>query len=195
MSIAHPDSARTSLETTAQKAVYQQAIDDFSITNLLAQLQNFSSPEFVSQPIAESESELIASLLVEQLANNLGSQLVAAYLKAIRRGNQEVLPEPISLQYPQSTELPADFPTSASCPRFMDGDYLRLHSIPIDGEAQTETDVGRCIGRYFAYAPHHCQWMWKYVVWLDRDSISASWCSATTAWEDELELVTQRELA
>jgi hypothetical protein len=93
MSIAHPDSARTSLETTAQKAVYQQAIADFSITNLLAQLQNFSSPEFDSQPIAESESELIAALLVEQLANNLGSQLVAAYLKAIRRGNQEVLPE------------------------------------------------------------------------------------------------------
>jgi hypothetical protein len=37
--------------------------------------------------------------------------------------------------------------------------------------------------------------MWKYVVWLDRDSLSASWCSATTAWEDELELVTHRELA
>jgi hypothetical protein len=109
MSIAHPDSARTSLEITAQKAVYQQAIDDFSVTNLLAQLQNFSSPEFVSQPIAESESELIAALLIEQLANNLGSQLVAAYLKAIRRGNQEILSESISLQYPQSTELPADF--------------------------------------------------------------------------------------
>jgi hypothetical protein len=77
----------------------------------------------------------------------------------------------------------------------MDGDYLRLRSIPIDGEAQTETDVGRCLGRYFAYAPHHCHWMWKYVVWLNRDSLSASWCSATTAWEDELELVTQRELA
>ncbi len=193
MSIAHPDPASTPLETTTQKVAYHQALHDFALTDLLAQLQSFSNPEFDSQPISEPESELIAALLVEHLANSLNSQLVAAYLKAIRQGNQEVIPEPIGMEYPECTDLPANFPTTASSPRFIYGDYLRMCPVPIDGQTEIETDTGRCIGRYYAYAPHHCQWMWKYVIWLDKDSLSAAWCVATTTWEDELQPVTQEE--
>ncbi len=189
-----PDSpSQVSLETTIQKAVYEQALHDFALTDLLTHLQSFSSPEFDTQPLTEPESELIAALLVGKLANNLDSHLVTTYLKAIRQGNQEVVPEPIGMEYPESTDLPADFPATAPSPRFIYGDRLRLCPVTLDGEEETETDTGRCIGRYYAYAPHQCQWMWKYVIWLDKDSVSAAWCVATTAWEDELEPVTQEE--
>ncbi|MBW4549076.1 MAG: hypothetical protein KME25_32430 [Symplocastrum torsivum CPER-KK1] len=193
MSIARPAHASTPSGITERKAIYQQALDDFAMTDLLAQLQKISSADFDSQPITQPESELIAALLVQQLAKNLDSQLVTAYFKAIRRGNQEVVPEPIGLEYPKSTGLPADFPTSAPAPRFTYGDRQRLCPISVNGETETETDTGRCIGSYYAYAPHHCEWMWKYVIWLDKESVSASWCIATTAWEDELEPVIQED--
>jgi hypothetical protein len=179
MSIAHPASASTPSQITEREAIYKQALDDFAMTDLLAQLQNISSADFDSQPITQPESELIAALLVQQLAKNLDSQLVTAYFKAIRQGNQEVIPEPIGLEYPNSTGLPADFPTSA--PRFTYGDRQRLCPISVNGEIETETDTGRCIGSYYAYAPHQCRWMWKYVIWIEKDSVSASWCVATTA--------------
>lgn len=193
MSIARPDPTPTSLNTTAQQAAYQQALHDFALTDLLTQLQSFSSPELDTQPLTEPESEMITALLVEQLAKNLDSQLIGAYLKAIRQGNREVVLEPISSEYPESIELPTDFPNTAPSPRFIYGDCLRLCSVTSEGERETETDTGRCIGRYYAYAPHHCQWMWKYVVWLSKDSVSAAWCVATTAWEDGLEPLTQEE--
>jgi hypothetical protein len=191
----HPAPSPTSLEKTAQKAAYQQAIHDFAITELLTKLQNFSKEKFDSQPITEPEIELIAALLVQQLASHLDSHLVATYLKGIRQGNREIVPEPISLQYPESTELPNNFPSDTNPPRFIVGARLRLGSVPINGEIETETDTGRCIGHYLAYAPHQCRWMWKYVIWLDKDSLSASWCVATMAWEDELYPVSQKEPA
>jgi hypothetical protein len=186
MSIAHPGPASTPSGITERKAIYQQALDDFAIADLLAKLQD-------SQHMTEAESELIAALLVQQLAKNLGSQLVTAYFKAIRQGNQEVVPEPIGLEYPESIDLPVGFPADTRSPCFTYGDRLRLCSVPINDETETETDTGRCIGSYYAYAPHQCQWIWKYVIWLDKDSVSASWCVATTAWEDDLEPVIQEE--
>ena len=177
----------------ALSVAYQQALHDFALTDLLAHLQNSSSAEFDSQHMTEPESEVIAALLVEQLAKTLNSHLVAAYLKAIRQGNREVIPEPISLEYPESTDLPTNFPTAAPTPRFIYGDHLHLCPIPLNGKTESETDTGRCIGHYYAYAPHQCHWMWKYVIWLDKDSVSASWCVATTAWEDELKPVTREE--
>ena len=186
MSIARSAHASTPSGITERKAIYQQALDDFAIADLLAKLQD-------SQHMTEAESELIAALLIEQSAKNLDSHLVAAYLKAIRQGNEEVVPEPIAMEYPESTDLPAKFPTATPIPRFIYGDQLRLCLVAIDGERETETDTGRCIGLYYAYAPHQCHWMWKYVIWLDKDSASSSWCVATTAWEDELKPVTQEE--
>ncbi|MBD1806177.1 hypothetical protein H6F98_12040 [Microcoleus sp. FACHB-SPT15] len=98
------------------------------------------------------------------------------------------------MEYPKSTELPANFPTAAPDPRFNYGDRIRLCFVPINGETEGETDTGQCIGRYYAYAPHHCEWMWKYVIWFDKESVSASWCVATTAWEDQLKPLPQEEL-
>lgn len=181
--------------TQCDDAAYQQALEDFAIVNLLARIQNNSWKAQETQPMTKPESELIASLLVEHLSNNLDSQLVSAYLNAMRQGSLEVLPEPLSLEYPQQTNLPANFPTSVCSPRYSEGQILRLVPINIDYDQEALTDFGCCIGHYYAYAPHQCHWMWKYVVWLDRDSLSASWCVATTAWEDELEPINTGELA
>jgi len=186
MSIARSDHASIPSKIIDREEIYQQVLNDFAIADLLAQLQN-------SQPITEPESELIAALLIEQLAKNLDSHLVTAYLKAIEQGNQEVIPEPISMEYPKSTDLPADFPTATPSPRFIYGDRIRLSSVLLNGETECETDTGQCIGHYYAYAPHHCEWMWKYVIWIEKDSVSASWCVATTAWEDELLSVKKEE--
>jgi hypothetical protein len=176
-------------------AAYQQALEDFAIVNLLARIQNNYWKEQETQPITTPESELIAGLLVEHLSNSIDSQLVSAYLNAMRQGSLEVLPEPLSLEYPQQTNLPANFPTSGRSPRYSEGQILRLVPINIERDQETLTDFGCCIGRYYGYAPHQCHWMWKYVLWLDKDSLSASWCVATTAWEDELEPVNTREVA
>jgi hypothetical protein len=189
MSIAQPDPASDSPELAAQQATYQQALADFALTKLLRTVQDLSRFKLDNQPITQSESELIATLLVEQLANNLDSQSLATYLKAIRMSNQEIFPEPINLQYPQSTDLPADFPAAAPSPRFIYGDRLRY--IPLDRKA--ETDRGIVIGRYYCYASHHTVWMWRYILWLAPNSPSAAWLKATAVWEDNLEpnLVTE----
>jgi hypothetical protein len=104
-------------------------------------------------------------------------------------GNPEIFPELINLQYPQSTDLPADFPAAAPSPRFIYGDHLRY--IPLDRKA--ETDRGIVIGRYYCYASHHVAWMWRYILWLAPNSPSAAWLKATAVWEDNLEpnLVTE----
>jgi len=187
MYIARPDHASIPSKIIDREAIYQQALNDFAVRDLLAEIQN-------SQHITSPESEMIAALLVEQLATNLDSHLVAAYLEAIEQGKREIIPEPISMEYPKSTELPANFPTAAPAPRFNYGDRTRLCFVPINGETEGETDTGQCIGHYYAYAPHHCEWMWKYVIWLDKESVSASWCVATTAWEDQLKPLPQEEL-
>jgi hypothetical protein len=189
MSIAQPDPASDSPALAAQQATYQQVLADFALTKLRRTVQDLPGFKLDNQPITQSESELIAALLVEQLANNLDSQLVAAYLKAIRMGNQEIFAEPINLQYPDSTDLPTDFPAATPSPRFIYGDRLRY--IPLDRKA--ETDRGIVIGRYYCYASHRTVWMWRYILWLAPDSPSAAWLNATAVWEDNLEpnLVTE----
>jgi hypothetical protein len=189
MSIAQPDPASDSPELAAQQATYQHALADFALTKLLRKTQDLSRFKLDNQPITQSESQLIAALLVEQLTNHLNPQLLAAYLKAIRLGDQEIFLEPINLQYAESTNLPADFPVAAPSPRFIYGDRLRY--MPLDCKA--ETDRGIVIGRYYCYASHRTVWMWRYILWLAPDSPSAAWLNATAVWEDNLEpnLVTE----
>ncbi len=176
---------------SSEAAAYQQALEDFAVSSLLRALTSFS-PNLDSTRTTKEEAEVIAALLIEQLALSLNGEQLAAYLKAIRHTHQEVLPEPLTLQYPQSTELPDNFPSSIPSPRYSDGEILQLRPVAVDEETKAQTDEGICIGRYYAYNPHGC-WMWKYVVWLDKNSLSASWCKATTAWEEHLCLFTQKE--
>lgn len=66
-------------------------------------------------------------------------------------------------------------------PRFQYGEILRWIS------ADEETDWGIVIGRFYNYEPHQRCWMWCYLIWLDPNSKSASWCRFDTAWEEDLE--------
>jgi hypothetical protein len=51
-----------------------------------------------------------------------------------------------------------------------------------------ETDFGTVIGCFYLPAPHRRhQWVWKYLIVLDKDSPSSAIVATDTAWEDELE--------
>ncbi|HEY9637249.1 MAG TPA: hypothetical protein V6D14_27865 [Coleofasciculaceae cyanobacterium] len=84
------------------------------------------------------------------------------------------------------TGLPAHFPDVAQ-PAFKEGELLRW----ITGSEQT--DWGIVIGRFYNYAPHRRCWMWCYLIWLDKQSPSAAWIVADTAWQDDLEPLDSKE--
>ncbi len=77
--------------------------------------------------------------------------------------------------------LPANFP-NVILPRYKEGQSVRWIS------ENEPTDWGIVIGRFYNYAPHLKSWSWCYLIWLDKDSPSAAWIVADTAWEDDLKL-------
>lgn len=62
---------------------------------------------------------------------------------------------------------------------FQEGEVVQW--IPVANHASTDT--GMIIGRFLAYAYHHRDWRWKYLVWLSQPQGSVR---ADTAWEDDL---------
>jgi hypothetical protein len=162
---------------------YQQALDDFDITQLLSQLSKYCDADFDAGLMALEEQELenLAAILIGQLIQALNGKLIASYLNAIRHGNLEVFNCPIDLEFPKAVDLPSEFPNTALPPRFLYGD--KLHLISVD----SDTELGVVIGRFYNYAAHRCRWMWRYILWLDKNSFSASWIVATAAWEEDLQ--------
>lgn len=162
---------------------YQQALEDFGITELLEKLRHLQYADFDARLLHPEPEELesVSALLIQQLTNSLNSKLLGSYLNAHRQGNSDVFSSPISLEFPQSVSLPSDFPDSAPPPRFLYGDRVRLVPLCSDSES------GVVIGRFYNYAAHRCRWMWRYILWLDQASLSASWLVATTAFEEDLE--------
>jgi hypothetical protein len=169
---------------------YQQALSDFGITELLEKLSNFSDNDFKAQWLYKEPGELdsLAAILIQQLINNLNGKLIGGYLNAMRHGNSDVFQAPISLEFPQSVALPSNFPDSTLLPYFLYGDKVRLVQVGSDPE------WGVVIGRFYSYAVHRCRWMWRYIIWLDQASFSASWVVATTVWEEDLEPYAPEEL-
>ncbi len=84
---------------------------------------------------------------------------------------------------PPSVRLPADFPDGTAMPKFLYGDHIKW-KLPSDTD---NTDTGVIIGRFYAFAHHRNQWAWKYLIFLDPDSYSRRFCTADTAWEEDLE--------
>jgi hypothetical protein len=162
---------------------YQQALSDFGIAELLEKLSHFKDADFDAQWLHPEPEELdsLAAILIQQLTNSLNGKLISGYLNAHRHGNSDVFSSPISLEFPQSVSLPSDFPDSALPPHFLYGDKVCL--VPVCGGIES----GVVIGRFYNYAAHRCRWMWRYILWLDKASFSASWIVATTAWEEDLE--------
>jgi hypothetical protein len=176
--------------TDSQRA-YQQALDDFGITELLTCLKNFSDANFDAawMNLSDQEVESLATILIQGLTANIKGRLIANYLDIMRRGSKRELTGSINLEFPPpSVDLPANFPNEAEPPRFLYGDKLRW--IPMNGGA----DWGTVIGRFYGFASHHCSWKWCYLIWLDKESPSSAWVIADTAWEEDLEpMVEEKE--
>jgi len=162
---------------------YQQALEDFAIAPLLTRLKTYSDADFDAawMNLTQPELESLAAILIRQLTANLKGKAIAGYLNAIRHGTSDIPPSLVHLVFPPpSIDLPANFP-DVQTPRYLYGDKLRW--IP-DSD---KTDWGVAIGRFYSFAPHHCAWMWCYLIWLDKLSPSAAWTVADIAWENDLE--------
>jgi hypothetical protein len=162
---------------------YQQALNDFAISDLLQRLKTYSDRSYDATWVAlkAQEAETLAAILIQTLTANLNGNLLAVYLDAIRSKTLDASHPLSSLQLPPpATDLPTTFP-DVEMPRFLYGDRLCWLS---NGEP---SDWGVAIGRFYSFAPHRCCWQWCYLIWLDANSPSAAWVQADIAWEDDLE--------
>lgn len=168
-----PRPTSTGSELAYQKG-YSQALNDYALTNLLETVKQ-------TYPIlTASESSLIAALLIKQSLQAINFELVSNYLHAIHNAYLvDAFTAPITLEYPQSLALPNL--SSIPSPYYAIGDRVRL--TPVDGA----TEWGTLIGYYLCYAAHRCQWVCRYILFLDETSPSAAWIKSTFAWEDEIE--------
>ncbi|MBD2340114.1 hypothetical protein H6G64_24410 [Calothrix sp. FACHB-156] len=188
-----PISDRRSLKQSSSEGrrsdTYQQALNDFGITQLLSHLSNYCDVEFNAawMHLSEQEIESIAALLIQQLTANLKGSVIANYLHILRNCQNEIISnlpatELTAISTPQS--LPEDFPQNTTPPLFWCGDRIRW--LPVADEP--ETNSGVIIGRFFAYAQHQAQWTWKYLIWLDN---SFNVVIADTAWEQDIEPINE----
>lgn len=176
-----PNNQPSSEYLTGSSHAYQQALDDFGITELLEVLSHFQDADFDAKELHLEPEELdsLAAILIQQLTGSLNGKLLGGYLNAHRHGNADVFAHPITLEFPQSANLPSDFPHSAPEPRFEFGEMVVI--VTPGG-----SEWGTVIGRFYNYAAHRCYWMWRYILWLDRASLSAAWVVAATTWEEDL---------
>lgn len=174
---------KTDSEKIAHRHTYQQALDNFGVTELMSKLRSYADEEFNAalMNLEEQELESLAALLIQRLTSSLNGKLIASYLNAIRHGDSHVIFDPTNWEIPSpSMDLPDNFPDSVT-PRYEEGDRVRWRNLG------NMTDWGIAIGRFYAYAQHRCQWAICYLIELDRNSPSAAWCAADTAWEEDLE--------
>ena len=180
-------SSRTD-STTYQKG-YQQALEDFAITNLLTQLGNYSDTDFDTawMNLTQPELESLAAILIRQLTVNLNGKAIADYLNAVRQCRANIPSGLVHLAgLPLSLDLPAKFP-NVETPRYLYGDKLRWIG------DDDKTDWGVVSGRFYSFAPHRGAWTWCYLIWLDKNSPSATRIVADIAWENDLEPVDEEK--
>jgi hypothetical protein len=168
---------------------YQQALEDFAIANLLTHLKTYSDADFDAawMNLTQPDLESLAVVLIRQLTANLNSKAIADYLKVMRQGSANIPPALVHLAVPPpSQDLPANFPNIGT-PRYLYGDQLRWIC------DDDKTDWGVAIGRFYSFAPHYCAWTWCYLIWLDKNSPSATRIAADIAWEDDLEPIDEEK--
>ena len=174
---------KTASEKIARSNTYQQALDDFGVTDLMSHISNYADEDFNAavMNLEEQELESLAAILIQRLISSLNGKAIANYLNAIRHGDSHVIFDPTHWEIPSlSMHLPDNFPDGVK-PRYAEGDRIRWRTLT------NTTDWGIAIGRFYAYARHRCQWAVCYLVKLDRNSPSAAWVAVDTAWEDDLE--------
>jgi hypothetical protein len=157
---------------------YQQALDDFGITQLMQRIQNYADEEFNADlmNLDQRELEHLAAILIERFTLLLNGKAIASYLNAIRYGDSQVIMDSVRLKIPiPSMESFA----SEVAPRYHPGANVRWQRL------SNTTDWGIVIGHF--YAQHLGQWAIGYLIKLDESAPSAAWTVADIAWETDLE--------
>jgi hypothetical protein len=74
---------------------YQQALEEFGITQLLSCIRSYSDADFDAQRVLLQEKEVksLAGHLIEQLAANLTGSLIGSYLDIIRKAGAKIIAE------------------------------------------------------------------------------------------------------
>jgi hypothetical protein len=174
---------------TQPDPAYLQALQDFGVLELRDAVGTAHGAERLTSlsktnPLSQGELDSLTVLLIHQLSNNLNRQQLCNLLQAFQLDSSvSGLP---SLSFHPSVpgvSLPANFPDSAETPKFLYGDRIQWKPL----SDTDETDRGIIIGRFYAFAPHRCQWGWKYLIFLAPESPSAQFCVADTCWEEHLE--------
>lgn len=174
---------------TQPDPAYLQALQDFGVLELRDAVGTALGAERLTSlsktnPLSQGELDSLTALLIRQLTNNLNRQQLSNLLKAFQLDSSiSGLP---SLSFHPSVSgvsLPENFPDSAETPKFLYGDRIQWKPL----SDTDETDRGIVIGRFYAFAPHRCQWAWKYLIFLTPESPSAQFCVADTCWEEHLE--------
>jgi hypothetical protein len=80
---------------TDSAPIYEQALSDFGITELMEKLSNFSDPDFDASwmNLEQQELESLATILIRGLTVSLKGKLIAGYVNAIRQGDRQELPK------------------------------------------------------------------------------------------------------
>lgn len=104
---------------------YQQALDDFGITQLLSCIRNYSDADFDTQRVQLQEKEVksLAGHLIEQLAANLTGSLIASYIDILRKAGAKIIAE--HSPNPPVTALPEDNLQLTKTPDFLRPDYAK----------------------------------------------------------------------
>ena len=179
-------------KTVSEQITYQQALDDFGVTELMSHIRNYADQDFNAalMNLEGQELECLAAILIQRLTSSLNGKLITGYLNAIRHGNSHVIFDPTNLEIPSpAIDPPDNFPDGVT-PSYAEGDRIRWRPLT------NTTDWGVALGHFYAYAQYQCQWAVCYLVKLDlrfaaalryRNSPSAAWIAADTAWEEDLE--------
>jgi hypothetical protein len=104
---------------------YQQALDDFGISQLLSKIRTYSDADFDAQWMRLKQKELnsLAVHFITQLTANLQGSLIASYLKTLRKANVR------HSSNRQSIPLPENLPPSIETPDSLAADYSKPWAI------------------------------------------------------------------
>jgi hypothetical protein len=108
---------------------YQQALEEFGITQLLSCIRSYSDADFDAQRVLLQEKEIksLAGHLIEQLVANLTGCLIASYLDIIRKAGAKIIAEYSPNR--QVTAQPEDHLQLTKNPDFLRPDYAKPWAI------------------------------------------------------------------
>lgn len=132
---------------------YQQALDDFGVTQLLSRIRSYSDDDFdaAGARMTGPELESFAVFLILRVGANLKGSAIARYLNTLRKANSPTIaPRSNSTQIRSRKHLKSQ--TSARSLLGRSSEFYRMLSItrsPVLSTAKMRTiGGGRCVGLF-----------------------------------------------